>query len=120
MDRQTILVVEDDPLVRIISADLLENEGFDIVVAADASEAIDVLERRTDIRAIFTDIDMPGSIDRLMLASVVRDRWPPIAIFVTSGKAPERADALPPDSQFFIKPYNPRELVQALSRAIAN
>ena len=79
-----ILVVEDEALLRIDAAETLGAAGFDVLEAGDADQAILLLERNTNIRLIFTDIDMPGSMNGLRLAAAVRDRWPPIRIIATS------------------------------------
>jgi two-component system, response regulator PdtaR len=78
--RPVVLVVEDDILVRMDAADMVREAGFDSVEASNADAAIEVLERRFDITVVFTDIQMPGSMDGLRLAAAVRDRWPPIKI----------------------------------------
>src|ERR1700688_3962857 len=80
-----ILIVEDEPLVRFGAVRAIEDAGFEVIEAADADEAIRILESRSDIRVVFTDIHMPGSMDGLKLAHAVRNRWPPIKIIVTSG-----------------------------------
>ena len=72
-----VLIVEDDLLVRMLAVEIAENAGFSVLQAVDAYEAIEVLQRRPDIRVVFTDIDMPGSMDGLELAHAVRHRWPP-------------------------------------------
>ncbi len=73
-----VLVVEDEALVRMFAVDFVEDAGFDVVEAADANQAVAILEARTDIGIVFTDIDVPGSMDGMKLARAVRDRWPPI------------------------------------------
>ncbi|MET0246935.1 MAG: response regulator, partial [Sphingomonas sp.] len=75
-----VLVVEDEPLQRMLAVDLVEDAGFVAIEAENADIAILTLGHRSDIQAVFTDIDMPGSIDGLKLAACVRDRWPPIEI----------------------------------------
>jgi two-component system, response regulator PdtaR len=86
-----ILVVEDDRLINLMASDELRAAGYDVISAYNADEAIEILENRTDVNFVFTDIDMDGSMDGLKLASFVRDRWPPIEIIVTSGKRVPRA-----------------------------
>jgi CheY-like chemotaxis protein len=81
-----VLIVEDEPLVRMGAVKIIEDAGFDVIEAASADEAIRILECRSDIRVVFTDIHMPGSMDGLKLAHAVRNRWPPIKIIVTSGR----------------------------------
>jgi CheY-like chemotaxis protein len=83
--RMVILVIEDEPLIRMVVSEYIADAGFEALEAANADIAIEILERRGDIRAIFTDINMPGSMDGLKLARAVRDRWPPIHIIITSG-----------------------------------
>ena len=82
----TVLVVEDEILIRDVIADDLEKAGFTVALAAHADEAIAILEARQDVHLVFTDIDMPGSMDGLKLAAAVRDRWPPVHIIITTGK----------------------------------
>jgi CheY-like chemotaxis protein len=79
------LVVEDETFVRMDVVEMLRVAGFDVLEAANADEAIGMLERSTDIRLVVTDIDMPGSMNGLKLAAAVRDRWPPVSIIATSG-----------------------------------
>ena len=81
----TVLVVEDEALVRMDIVDYLEREGFKVYEAAHAAGAIKLLEAHSSILILFTDIDMPGSMDGLKLSAAVRDRWPPVKIVVTSG-----------------------------------
>jgi CheY-like chemotaxis protein len=82
-----VLVVEDNPLILMTALDLVTTIGFEGVGAASADEAIAILEARSDIRLVFTDVEMPGTIDGLKLAHYIRDRWPPIHLIVASGKA---------------------------------
>jgi CheY-like chemotaxis protein len=116
LKRQVVLVVEDEPLLRMMAADLVEDAGFEAIEASDADEAVAILEIRTDIRVVFTDIDMPGSMDGMKLAAAIRDRWPPIEIIVTSGHVREKAVMLPPGSVFFSKPYDPGKVTATLRR----
>ncbi|WP_426527924.1 response regulator [Bradyrhizobium sp. McL0615] len=82
----TVLVVEDETLIRELVAEELEEAGYTVVIANDADQAIAILEARQDIRLVFTDINMPGSMNGLKLAAAVRDRWSPVHIIITSGK----------------------------------
>src|SRR5580698_8197795 len=84
--RLLVLLVEDEILLRMNAVEIIEEGGFDVVEAANADEAIAILESRSDIGVIFTDIQMPGSMDGLKLAAAVRGRWPPIKIIATSGR----------------------------------
>ncbi|WP_462119142.1 response regulator [Methylorubrum extorquens] len=100
-----ILVVEDDVLVRMIATDILADEGFRVIEAHDAGEALTLLEARTDVRVVFTDCNMPGEIDGLGLAHLVHQRWPSVGIIVTSGKMQPSAGDLPKRARFIAKPY---------------
>lgn len=80
-----ILVVEDEFLIRMDLVDYLSGEGFEVFEAAHTDEAIAILEANDQIQVMFTDVDMPGSMDGLKLSAAVRDRWPPVRIVVTSG-----------------------------------
>lgn len=86
MMRPVVLVVEDEPLVRLFASDMIEEAGFEVLQAADATDAIVTLEDRLDVRVVFTDVDMPGGIDGIMLAICIRERWPSIQIIITSGR----------------------------------
>ena len=108
-----ILVVEDELLIRLMAVELVEAAGFEALSAANADEAIAILESRDDVRLVFTDVQMPGSMDGLRLAHAVRDRWPPVELIVTSGHRHVRADDLPDRGRFFAKPYNVTALSQA-------
>ena len=83
--RVFVLVVEDEPLMRMTPVHLVEKAGYEAVEAVNADEAIEILEARKDIKIVFTDIHMPGSMDGLKLARAIRDRWPPIELILTSG-----------------------------------
>jgi two-component system, response regulator PdtaR len=111
-----ILIVEDEFLLRMDSAEVIENAGFEVIQAANADEAIAILTARPDIHVVFTDIQMPGSMDGLKLARFVRDRWPPIKIVATSGLVRVEDDDLPVGSLFLPKPYRDVDLVAALRR----
>lgn len=92
---------------------------FDVIEAANADEAIDILETRLDITVVFTDIQMPGSMDGLRLAAAVRDRWPPIKIVATSGQVTIGRDDLPDGGCFLPKPYSPAQILKTLRELTA-
>jgi two-component system, response regulator PdtaR len=108
----TVLVVEDETLIRDLVAEELGEAGFTVVIANNADHAISILEARQDIHLVFTDIDMPGSMDGLKLAAAVRDRWPPIHIIITTGKV--RPLEIPANALFIPKPYVGRVVVAAM------
>lgn len=109
-----VLIVEDESLIRMDAVDMVRSAGFEVVEAKDADKAIEILEGRLDITIVFTDVNMPGSMDGLKLAAAIRGRWPPIKIVATSGKAKLSADDLPSGSRFLAKPYSAREIVGTL------
>ncbi|KQQ90253.1 response regulator [Aureimonas sp. Leaf324] len=113
--RYAVLVVEDDALVRFGAVDLCEEAGFTTYEARNAEQAIRLLERHSEIRVLFTDVEMPGSMDGLKLARAVRDRWPPVSIIVTSGRMQVGKEDLPENGLFFSKPYPPRGIIKALN-----
>jgi two-component system, response regulator PdtaR len=100
-----VLIVEDEFLLRADAAEFMENSGFTVYEAGNADEAIALLERHADIRAVFTDIHMPGSMDGLKLAHYVRGRWPPVKLILTSGHARPPEEDMPTGSGFVVKPY---------------
>jgi CheY-like chemotaxis protein len=116
--RAVVLVVEDEFLIRMNAIETIE-EGYEVVEAANADEAIAVLERRFDITVLFTDIQMPGSMDGLKLAAAVRHRWPPILIVATSGQVKLHPEDLPKGGRFLPKPYSPTEIMTTLRELLA-
>lgn len=118
--RIAVLVVEDEMLIRMDIAESLEDAGFEVFEAASAAEAIEILSVHAHIRALFTDIDMPGSMDGLKLAAHVRDRWPPIKIIVTSGHRKVEQNALPDPGQFFPKPYDAQRIISSIRQLVSH
>lgn len=114
-----MLVVEDETLIRMNTAEMLEDAGFQVLQAADADEAITILEARTDIHVVFTDIDMPGSMNGIRLAQAVRGRWPPIKIVATSGHFRLKEGDLPDDGKFLPKPYSASDLTRIIRDVMA-
>ena len=112
--RLVILVVEDETLIRWGAVKMAEEAGYEVLDAAGADEAIQILESRNDISLIFTDIHMPGSMDGLNLARAVRNRWPPIKIIVTSGREIPTKSDLPAGALFLPKPYSEVSIGTAL------
>jgi CheY-like chemotaxis protein len=104
--RPVVLVVEDEFLLRMDAVDMIAGAGFEVVEAANADQAIEILESRADITVVFTDIQMPGSMDGLKLARAVRGRWPPIKIVATSGRVRIEPQDLPDGGRFLPKPYS--------------
>jgi two-component system, response regulator PdtaR len=112
--RAVVLVVEDDLLSRMNAADMIVDAGYDVVEVGNADEAIAILEARSDIEIVFTDIQMPGSMDGLKLARYVNGRWPPIRIIATSGSFAVCEGDLPEGGIFLSKPYTSGTVTSAL------
>lgn len=112
-----VLVVDDEPLVRMNAVEMIEQAGHQVIEAASADEAIRILESRTNIDIVFSDVSMPGSMDGLRLIQIIRDRWPPIQLILTSGRALPPGAMLPSGSVFLSKPYDHDDLTGALAHA---
>ena len=112
--RPVVLIVEDEILLRWTAVAIIEEAGFDVVEAGTGIEAISVLEKRGDIRTVFTDVEMPGSINGLQLAHLICTRWPSIKIIATSGRFRLRDDDLPAGARFLHKPYAVAHLTDTL------
>jgi CheY-like chemotaxis protein len=117
--RPVVLIVEDELLLRMNAVDIIETAGFEVVEAANADEAIEILEARRDIGVVFTDIQMPGSMDGLKLVRAVRGRWPPIKIVATSGHIGVAQTDLPEGGRFVPKPYSPGQVMDVLRELTA-
>lgn len=109
-----VLVVEDEPLLRLAAIDLVEMAGYEAIPAADATEAVKILEARNDIRVVMTDIDMPRGVDGMRLAAIIRDRWPPIKIIIVSGHVDDPGDLIPAETIFFSKPYREEQIIETI------
>jgi two-component system, response regulator PdtaR len=114
-EQPVILLVEDEPLVRMTTVDELEEAGFHVLEAANADVALKVLEARSDeVQVLFTDVDMPGSMDGLALAEQVFARWPHIRLLISSGYARPGPNELPDHGRFIPKPYHPETIVRQI------
>lgn len=118
-NKAIVLVVEDEPILRMLAVDVVEEAGLEPIEASDATEAVAILEARHDIRLVFTDVDMPGGMNGLRLAACIRDRWPPIEVIVTSGKPLPEGLVLPARTLFIPKPFDLKQLTSALQRLAA-
>jgi CheY-like chemotaxis protein len=112
--RAVVLVVEDSELIRLSAVELVSAAGFEALEATNADEAIHILESRLDIRIVFTDVSMPGSMDGIRLAHYIRSRWPPLKLIVASGQSIIDESHLPAGARFFPKPYNGGMIVEAM------
>jgi CheY-like chemotaxis protein len=115
-----VLVVEDEMLLRMRTVAMVEDAGFTSLEAVDADEAVAILESRSDIALLFTDIQMPGSMDGLKLAHAVHERWPPIKIILVSGQLKLANIDIPADSRFFGKPLEASEMIVEMQSMIGH
>ncbi|MEA2893408.1 MAG: hypothetical protein QOI05_4201 [Bradyrhizobium sp.] len=113
-----VLVVEDEMVLRMRAVDIVEDAGFCPVEAVNADEAISILESRSDISLLFTDIQMPGSMDGLKLAHAVHERWPDIKIMLVSGQVTPTDAEKPADSRFFGKPLAVEKMISELQAMV--
>jgi len=117
MDRSgkvLVLLVEDEPLVRMVASESLEDAGYEVIEARDAEEALALMAGRRDVGVLFTDVNMPGSMDGLGLAELIHARWPDVHLVVTSGRPLDRK--VPDVGTFLPKPYTPDEMTRAIRR----
>lgn len=116
ISRHPVLVIEDEPVLRIDALDMVEQAGFEAVETMDVADAIRVLETRPDIRVVYIDIDMPRGIKGIELAAAIRDRWPPIEIILTAAFFTRDDLTLPARAEFYPKPILRDEVVAAIRR----
>jgi two-component system, response regulator PdtaR len=109
-----VLVVEDELLVRILQVDILREAGFRVAEAENADEAFDMLRRRSEIVAVLTDVNMPGSLNGFEFAQLVKQGWPEVGVLVVSGKTQPGPRDLPVGVEFVLKPVRPAALVERI------
>lgn len=114
-----VLVVEDDELVRALAAEMVAAAGFRVYEASHADYAITLLERHSDIRIVFTDVEMPGTMDGIKLAHYIRHHWPPIQLIVASGHVRLVEQDLPIGTVFLTKPYTFDDIADRLREVAA-
>ena len=117
--RPTVLVVEDEALIRLSAAMMVEEVGYGVLEAESADEAMRLLDIHPEISIVFTDIRMAGSMDGLELAKLAHERWPPLKFIVVSGNYAAAAAELPPGARFFSKPYTSGTITEALRQLAA-
>lgn len=113
-----VLVVDDEPLVRMLGVDVLEDAGFTVVEAGNAAEALEKLRAHPEVRLVFTDVNMPGELNGLELAQVIHERRPDIRLLIASGQVRPSQDELPAEGQFLPKPWNADEVVGRIRRML--
>ncbi len=115
-----ILIVEDDPFLWMLAVESINEAGFETLEACDADQAIAILESCSKIAVLFTDVNMPGSMDGLKLARVVNHRWPVIEILIASGHVRLRQTDLPPNGRFLGKPYRAAAMIAELHSLVSH
>ena len=118
--KPVVLVVEDSPMIRMGAVDLVLSAGYEALEASNADEAIRILESRDDIDLVFTDVQMPGTMDGIKLSHYIRNRWPPVKLIVASGAAILEESSLPFGSRFFSKPYDDHAITDAMARLLSS
>ena len=116
-DRPVILIVEDEVLVRMLIADILQEDGFKVIEAKDATEALRVLEAQPGFHVLLTDAEMPPGPDGFELARHVCERWPDIQVLISSGRMRPSPDDMPACTVFLPKPWTAQSLVRHVQEA---
>ena len=117
---RVVLVVEDEMLLRMRAVDMVEDAGYVPVEAVDADEALTILQSRSDIALLFSDIQMPGSMSGLQLALAVHERWPRIKIILASGQLKLSKSEIPENSRFFGKPLDSGEMIAEIREMLGH
>ncbi len=113
--KTVVMVVDDEFLVRMLIVDSLIDAGFDVIEAMNADEAIKLLDQYPQVSVLFTDINMPGSLDGLELARRVHEARPNVQIILTSGRIRPDASMTPPGGTFIEKPYASDDIVRLIT-----
>ena len=117
--RAVVLIVEDEPLVRMMVIELFEDEGFEVLEAANADQALNIFGERDDVALLFTDVEMPGSIDGYALARWVHSNRPAVKTMIVSGRALPRAGDVPEGAAFVGKPYDHDDVMRRVQTMMA-
>jgi len=107
----SILVVEDEALLRMMAIDMFEDAGFTVLSAANGKDAVRLLSENASIKGLFTDVEMPGPVSGLDLARIAHDLYPHVSILVVSGRTRPSANDLPPHAKFVGKPYDAQAIL---------
>ncbi|MEN3793669.1 response regulator [Fulvimarina sp. MAC3] len=113
-----VLVVEDDPLLRMDAVDIVEDAGYRAYEAANADEAVELLSEHPSVRVLFTDVEMPGSMNGIELAERVHRQFPDMGIIIVSGHPRITKATLPINADFFAKPYPVDRFTETLDRVV--
>lgn len=117
-NRNAILVVDDDPLLRELLAGILIDEGFVVIEADSAKQALAQLESFPNVKLLLTDIQMPGEVDGLELVRIVRRRWPAVASIVSSGRIRPLREEMPAQVRFIPKPWRANEMLRQVNELL--
>lgn len=109
-----VLLVDDEPVIRMVASQGLEDAGFEVIEADCAESALEILKTRADVGVLFTDVNMPGALDGLDLARLVHERWPAIQLVLTSGRG--LSVPVPDDGRFVAKPYSIEEMTEVVTQ----
>jgi CheY-like chemotaxis protein len=112
--QKVALVVDDEVFARLFAIQILLDEGFTVLEAADAAEGLEMLDRNDDVSLLFTDINMPGDMDGIELAAKAREAWPDVALLLTSGRVEPSGGEVPPGGRFLPKPYTAHALMSMI------
>ncbi|MGW8280230.1 response regulator [Sphingomonas aurantiaca] len=116
--KNVVLVVDDEPFIRMNAMDMLEDAGFSVLEAADADDALSVLAKHPEIGVLFTDINMPGTMDGLDLARRVHELRPAVHLIITSGKVRPSVAEIPDSGKFIEKPYQQDKFIRLIEAAV--
>lgn len=105
-----VMIVDDDAFERMGASYMFSDAGYGVLEAENADEALQLLEINADVRLLFTDVNMPGTMSGADLVRQVAQRWPEMGVIVTSGRP--RPGALPSGTKFHAKPYDPTHVLQ--------
>jgi CheY-like chemotaxis protein len=114
----TVLLVEDDFLVRQTAAEVLANSGYQVVEAEDGDKALEILDAGATIDLVFSDIKMPGQTDGCALARWIRQHRPRLPVMLTSGYTETKQRAVALCDSFLDKPYGPQEVLEEVARLV--
>jgi DNA-binding NtrC family response regulator len=118
--RTLILAVEDEPAVRAVAVEALEDDGFEVIEAPSADHAATILQARDDIAVVFTDVTMAGELNGFDLARIAEKLHPNISVIVTSGALPSGFSGLAPDARFLQKPYRMARVIELIRQVTVN
>ncbi len=114
-----IMVVDDEPILRLVVSEILQDAGYSVSNAPTADDALAMLEEGCEARVVVTDVHMPGRLDGFELAEVICRRWPHIGVVIVSGRLCPTADDLPDESRFLSKPFSPEVLTSTVQEVAA-